>query len=126
MEPEEIGVAARRPGCQANSVFLWGVANFLLIGRNVLRAVDPSVDAAPNALDRAHTVLDFWARTSRAYRGGDPLHAAEVGARLDVFDEDTVSALVAAGAELVNADGPGQVGPLFRRVHSHTFPYHIV
>ena len=96
MEPEEIGVAARRPGCQANSVFLWGVANFFLIGRNVLRAVDPSVDDAPNALDRAHTVLDFWARTSRAYRGGDHLHAAEVGDRLDVFDEDTVSALVAA------------------------------
>ena len=95
MEPEEIGVAARRPGCQANSVFLWGVANFFLIGRNVLRAVDPSVDDAPNALDRAHTVLDFWARTSRAYRGGDHLHAAEVGDRLDVFDEDTVSALVA-------------------------------
>ena len=96
MEPEEIGVEARRPGCQANSVFLWGVANFFLIGRNVLRAVDPSVDDAPNALDRAHTVLDFWARTSRAYRGGDHLHAAEVGDRLDVFDEDTVSALVAA------------------------------
>ena len=95
MEPEEIGVAARRPGCQANSVFLWGVANFFLIGRNVLRAVDPSVDDAPNALDRAHTVLDFWARTSRAYRGGDHLHAAEVGDRLDVFDEDTVAALVA-------------------------------
>ena len=95
MEPEEIGVAARRPGRQANSVFLWGVANFFLIGRNVLRAVDPSVDDAPNALDRAHTVLDFWARTSRAYRGGDHLHAAEVGDRLDVFDEDTVSALVA-------------------------------
>ena len=95
MEPEEIGVEARRPGCQANSVFLWGVANFFLIGRNVLRAVDPAVDDGPNALDRAHTVLDFWARTSRAYRGGDHLHAAEVDDRLDVFDEDTVSALVA-------------------------------
>ena len=96
MEPEEIGMEARRPGCQANSVFLWGVANFFLIGRNVLRAVDPAVDDGPNALDRAHTVLDFWARTSRAYRGGDHLHAAEVDDRLDVFDEDTVSALVAA------------------------------
>ena len=96
MEPEEIGMEARRPGCQANSVFLWGVANFFLIGRNVLRAVDPAVDDGPNALDRAHTVLDFWARTSRAYRGGDHLHAAEVDDRLDVFDEDTVSARVAA------------------------------
>jgi len=94
MEPEEIGMEARRPGCQANSVFLWGVANFFLIGRNVLRAVDPAVDDGPNALDRAHTVLDFWARTSRAYRGGDHLHAAEVDDRLNVFDEDTVSTLV--------------------------------
>jgi len=98
MEPEEIGMEARRPGCQANSVFLWGVANFFLIGRNVLRAVDPAVDDGPNALDRAHTVLDFWARTSRAYRGGDHLHAAEVDDRLDVFDEDTVSALVATAS----------------------------
>ena len=96
MEPEEIGMEARRPGCQANSVFLWGVANFFLIGRNVLRAVAPAVDDGPNAVDRAHTVLDFWARTSRADRGGDHLHAAEVDDRLDVFDEDTVSALVAA------------------------------
>ena len=138
MEPEEIGVAARRPGCQANSVFLWGVANFFLIGRNVLRAVDPSVDDAPNALDRAHTVLDFWARTSRAYRGGDHLHAAEVGDRLDVFDEDTVSALVAAATTVddgrrdrlrrANATIINHLFLLYfatRVGHGDTGPYHL-
>ena len=138
MEPEEIGVAARRPGCQANSVFLWGVANFFLIGRNVLRAVDPSVDDAPNALDRAHTVLDFWARTSRAYRGGDHLHAAEVGDRLDVFDEDTVSALVAAATTVddgrrdrIRRANATIINHLFllyfdtRVGHGDTGPYHL-
>ena len=138
MEPEEIGVAARRPGCQANSVFLWGVANFFLIGRNVLRAVDPSVDDAPNALDRAHTVLDFWARTSRAYRGGDHLHAAEVGDRLDVFDEDTVSALVAEATTVddgrrdrIRRANATIINHLFllyfdtRVGHGDTGPYHL-
>ena len=138
MEPEEIGVEARRPGCQANSVFLWGVANFFLIGRNVLRAVDPSVDDAPNALDRAHTVLDFWARTSRAYRGGDHLHAAEVGDRLDVFDEDTVSALVAAATTVddgrrdrIRRANATIINHLFllyfdtRVGHGDTGPYHL-
>ena len=138
MEPEEIGVAARRPGCQANSVFLWGVANFFLIGRNVLRAVDPSVDDAPNALDRAHTVLDFWARTSRAYRGGDHLHAAEVDDRLDVFDEDTVSALVAEATTVddgrrdrIRRANATIINHLFllyfdtRVGHGDTGPYHL-
>ena len=39
MQPEEIGREARRPGCQANSVFLWGVANFWLIGRNIMSLI---------------------------------------------------------------------------------------
>ena len=84
--PEEIGAMARRPGCQADSVFLWGVANFFLIGRNVMNMVEPTIDAGPAGLARADTVLDFWARTSQSYRGGDHLHAAEVGDRLDVMD----------------------------------------
>ncbi len=73
MSPEEIGAAARRPGCQADSVFLWGIANFFLIGRNVMAMVDPTLDS----VQRTHTVLDFWARASHAYRGGPHLHAAE-------------------------------------------------
>jgi len=95
MAPEEIGAAARRPGCQADSVYLWGVANFPLIGRNVMSMVDPSLDAGADGLSRMHAVLDFWARTSRAYRGGDHLQAADVGDRVDVLSGDTVDALVA-------------------------------
>ena len=94
MSPEEIGAAARRPGCQADSVYLWGVANFALIGRNVMNLVDPSLDAGPTGLSRMHGVLDFWARTSLAYRGGDHLHAAEVDDHLDVLPEATVAALL--------------------------------
>ena len=96
------------------------------------------MDDAPNALDRAHTVLDFWARTSRAYRGGDHLHAAEVGDRLDVFDEDTVSALVAAATTVddgrrdrIRRANATIINHLFllyfdtRVGHGDTGPYHL-
>ena len=55
MPPEEIGKRARTPGSQANSVFLWGVANFFLIGRRVMSLADPSIDS----VERTHTVLDL-------------------------------------------------------------------
>ncbi|WP_289084814.1 winged helix-turn-helix domain-containing protein [uncultured Sulfitobacter sp.] len=60
-------------------MFLWGIANFFLIGRNVMAMVDPTLDS----VQRTHTVLDFWARASHAYRGGPHLHAAEVGNRIE-------------------------------------------
>ncbi len=82
MQPEEIGREARRPGCQANSVFLWGVANFWLIGRNIMSLIDQSLDDVSNA----HTVLDFWGRVSRSYRGGEFLHSAENDNRINVLE----------------------------------------
>ncbi len=91
MEPEEIGRRARRPNCQADSVFLWGVANFFLVGRSVMAMIDPSVDT----VERTHTVLDFWERVSRAYRGGT-LHAADDGNRIRVLDDATLERLQAA------------------------------
>ncbi len=93
--PADIGAMARRPSCQANSVFLWGVANFFLIGRNVMNMVDPSIDAGAVGLARAETVLEFWAQTSMSYRGGSHLHAGEVGDRNDVLGADLVETLVA-------------------------------
>ncbi|MDG2427447.1 MAG: hypothetical protein P8M16_03380 [Acidimicrobiales bacterium] len=93
--PADIGSMARRLSCQANSVFLWGVANFFLIGRNVMNMVDPSLDSGPGGLARADTVLEFWAQTSMSYRGGDHLQAAEVGDRNDVLSAALVGALVA-------------------------------
>lgn len=116
MSPEEIGAAARRPGCQVDSVFLWGLANFFLIGRNVMAMVDPTLDS----VERTHTVLDFWARASRAYRGGRHLHAAEVGNRLDVFHPDMVSHL-AAGAGWVDDERRDRIRRANATIINHLF-----
>jgi len=116
MSPEEIGAAARRPGCQVDSVFLWGLANFFLIGRNVMAMVDPTLDS----VERTHTVLDFWARASRAYRGGRHLHAAEVGNRLDVFHPDMVSHL-AAGAGSVDDERRDRIRRANATIINHLF-----
>ena len=50
---------------------------------------DPSIDSA----ERTHDVLDFWARTSQAYRGNDYLHAANVNNTIQVYDEEVLKAL---------------------------------
>ena len=39
---EQIGAQARRPGCRVNTVHLWSIANFFLIGRKVFEMFDPS------------------------------------------------------------------------------------
>ncbi|MEC7811137.1 MAG: hypothetical protein VYB07_08150 [Actinomycetota bacterium] len=90
MEPEEIGTLARRPACQANSVFLWGVANFWLLGRNIMSLIDPSLDDVSSA----YKVLDFWGRVSRSYRGGDFLHSADNGNRIDVLKPSQLDSLM--------------------------------
>ena len=67
MPAEEIGRRARRPGCQVDSCYLWSIANFALLGRNIMAMVDP----APPSPEAMHTLLDFWERAAMAYRGGD-------------------------------------------------------
>ena len=116
MPPEEIGAAARRPGCQVDSVFLWGIANFFLIGRNVMAMVDPTLDS----VERTHTVLDFWARASHAYRGGPHLHAAEVGNRVDVLSPEMVAHL-AAGATRVDDERRDRIRRANATLINHLF-----
>ena len=116
MSPEEIGAAARRPGCQADSVFLWGIANFFLIGRNVMAMVDPTLDS----VERTRTVLDFWARASHAYRGGPHLHAAEVGNRVDVLSPEMVAHL-AAGATRVDDERRDRIRRANATIINHLF-----
>ena len=116
MPPEEIGAAARRPGCQVDSVFLWGIANFFLIGRNVMAMVDPTLDS----VERTHTVLDFWARASHAYRGGPHLHAAEVGNRVDVLSPEMVAHL-AAGATRVDNERRDRIRRANATIINHLF-----
>ena len=116
MPPEEIGAAARRPGCQVDSVFLWGIANFFLIGRNVMAMVDPTLDS----VERTRTVLDFWARASYAYRGGPHLHAAEVGNRVDVLSPEMVAHL-AAGATRVDDERRDRIRRANATLINHLF-----
>ncbi len=116
MPPEEIGAAARRPGCQVDSVFLWGIANFFLIGRNVMAMVDPTLDS----VERTRTVLDFWARASNAYRGGPHLHAAEVGNRVDVLSPEMVAHL-AAGATRVDDERRDRIRRANATLINHLF-----
>ena len=116
MPPEEIGAAARRPGCQVDSVFLWGIANFFLIGRNVMAMVDPTLDS----VERTRTVLDFWARASHAYRGGPHLHAAEVGNCVDVLPPEMVVHL-AAGATRVDNERRDRIRRANATLINHLF-----
>ncbi len=75
MPAEEIGRAGHLPGTEINSVHLWSIANFWLLGRKVMTAIDPSLDD-PVA---AATVLDFWERAARAYRADGTRQAWDTG-----------------------------------------------
>lgn len=73
---EEIGARARRPGCRVNTVHLWSIANFFLIGRKVYETLDP---AMAHDLDRVEAVLDFWERASLGFRADGTRHADDTG-----------------------------------------------
>lgn len=74
---DQIGAQARRPGCRVNTVHLWSIANFFLIGRKVFEMFDPS---RAHDIDATHGVLDFWERATKGFRGDGTRHAADSGA----------------------------------------------
>jgi hypothetical protein len=71
MPAAEIGRIGRRPGTRINTVHLWGVPIFWLLGRKVVAGMG----LAANDPDRAFEVLDFWERAARAFRGDGNLQA---------------------------------------------------
>jgi hypothetical protein len=96
---EEIGRRARRPGSRVNTVHLWGVPNFHLLGRKVLAMVDP---AAPDPVERIYPVLDFWERAALAFRGDGTRQAWDTGdAR--IYPDGVVAELL-AGVQAVGAE----------------------
>lgn len=95
---EELGAAGRRPGSRINSVHLWGLANFYLVGRNVMLAF-----GVPDDGDRAHAVLDFWERAARAFRGDGTRQAWDAGGIVRPYDEGVIAQLV-DGARAVDTD----------------------
>jgi hypothetical protein len=86
---EEIGRRARRPGCRVNTVSLWSIANFWLLGRKVMAMVDPGTT---DDVDAAHTVLDFWERAATGFRGDGTRQAWDTGT-VAVYDEAIVDQL---------------------------------
>jgi hypothetical protein len=89
MPAEQIGASGRRPGTQVNTVYLWSIANFFLVGRKVFTQFDPSFDT----VDGAYTVLDFWDRAARGFRGDGTRQAADADGVIRVYDRDVVHAL---------------------------------
>jgi hypothetical protein len=71
---EQIGAAARRPGCRVNTVYLWSISNFWLLGRKVWSTFDP---ATADEISNAYTVMDFWRRATSGFRGDGTLMAAD-------------------------------------------------
>lgn len=88
---EEIGRRARRPGCRVNTVYLWSIANFWLIGRKVYEQLDP---ASANDLDEAFTVMDFWDRAAQGFHGEGHRLAADT-AQVTPYSAEHIGALMA-------------------------------
>ena len=91
MPAEEIGGAGRRPGTQVNTVYLWSISNFWLLGRKVMAMIDP---AAANAVQPAYTVLDFWERAAKGFRGDGTRQAADAGGAVRPYGDGVLATLL--------------------------------
>ena len=106
--PEELGEAGRSPGSQIDAVHLWSIANFPLLGRQVLAPfglVDLDRDVSALA-----TVLDFWRRAAAAFRADGELQAWDAGLCVPRYPSDVVDALVAGSAPVGDEDREHLVG----------------
>ena len=98
MPAEEIGRRGRRPGSQVNTVFLWSIANFWLLGRKIVAAIDPARDD----LARGAAVLGFWDRAAAGFRSDGTRQAWDTGSATP-YDQDVVDVLL-AGVQPVDDD----------------------
>ena len=96
--PEALGSAGRSPGSQIDAVHLWSIANFPLLGRQVLAPFGlVDLDRDVPALG---TVLDFWKRAAGAFRADGELQAWDAGLRVPRYGTDVVDVLVAGSRAL--------------------------
>jgi hypothetical protein len=86
---EEIGAAGRRPGCRVNTVHLWSIANFWLVGRQVTALFGMADDPHD-----AFTVLDFWERAALAFRGDGSRQAWDAGNVVRPYGDAVVATLL--------------------------------
>ena len=100
MPAEAIGAAGRRPGCRVNAVHLWSIANIYLTGRKILSAFQLADDRP----EPTWTVLEFWERAARAYRGDGESFAWDAGFVLRPYPTDVVEALLAGAAAVTDPE----------------------
>ena len=93
MPAEEIGRRGRRPGVQVNTVYLWSIANFWLLGRKIVQQLDPARDDPAAAL----VVLDFWDRAASGFRADGTRQAWDDGTARP-YGEATLAALLAGAS----------------------------
>jgi hypothetical protein len=98
MPAEEIGRRGRRPGSQVNTVFLWSIANFWLLGRKIVASIEPARDD-PAA---GAAVLGFWNRAAAGFRGDDTRQAWDTGSATP-YGQDVLDTLL-GGVEPVGDD----------------------
>jgi hypothetical protein len=115
MPPEAIGAAARRPGCRVNAVHLWSIANIYLTGRKVLSAFQLADDRP----EPTWTVLDFWERAARAYRGDGNAFAWDAGFVLRPYGTHVIDTLLAGVAPIIDGEERARI----KRFNATLFNY---
>jgi hypothetical protein len=101
---EAIGAAGRRPGSRINTVHLWSIVNFWLLGRKVAVLIDPDQDDAADA----YAVLDFWDRAAGGFRADGTRQAADADGVVRPYDDDIIETLL-AGVEPVAGEARDRI-----------------
>ncbi len=96
MPAEEIGRAGRVPGSQVNTVYLWSIANFFLLGRKVFTQFGPDFDRPEDTA----VVLDFWERAALGFRGDGTRQAEDADRTIRVYDDAVIERLAAEAVDV--------------------------
>jgi hypothetical protein len=101
MAPETIGERFRRPGFGVNATHCYCLGALPPGGRS--RWADLGV-VRPDERDRLRTVMDFWRRTSEAWRGDGFATAYSAGDVVRPYPREVTDALAAAAIGLTDDD----------------------
>ena len=112
-----IGGHGRRPGIQVNAVYLWSVANIFLIGRKLLT----TFGVVPDDAEAVYTVLDFWQRAARAYRGDGHLQAWDAGGVVRPFPAHVLAELTAGIRPVADSEARARIKRFNATVMAYLF-----
>jgi hypothetical protein len=114
VDPFELGQRARRPGCRVNTVHLWSIANFWLLGRKVMNTL-----GVPDDVDNAYDVLTFWDRCAAGFRGDDTRQAWDDDTAV-IYDATTIDQL-RQGSTVLDDTGRAAVARFNAQLISYGF-----